>query len=74
MNTSRRCAADDTHGIDSTASDETLGDALRVRFITTGLWSVWRRGRGPNAAKVHARVNNAMDEIEMPAFLRWQAE
>jgi cell division protein FtsZ len=36
--------------------------------------SVWRSGRGQAAAKVDALVNNGMDEIEIPAFLRKQAD
>jgi cell division protein FtsZ len=35
--------------------------------------SVWRNGRTA-AAKVDALVNNGMDEIEIPAFLRKQAD
>jgi cell division protein FtsZ len=35
---------------------------------------VWRSGRGQAAAKVDALVNNGMDEIEIPAFLRKQAD
>ncbi len=36
--------------------------------------SVWRNPRGQAAAKVDALVNNGMDEIEIPAFLRKQAD
>jgi cell division protein FtsZ len=36
--------------------------------------SVWRSGRGHASAKVDALVNNGMDEIEIPAFLRKQAD
>ncbi|MDH3210698.1 MAG: cell division protein FtsZ, partial [Burkholderiaceae bacterium] len=35
--------------------------------------SVWRN-RGTAAAKVDALANNGMDEIEIPAFLRKQAD
>jgi cell division protein FtsZ len=34
---------------------------------------VWRSGR-TSAAKVDALVSNGMDEIEIPAFLRKQAD
>jgi cell division protein FtsZ len=34
--------------------------------------SVWRNGRA--AAKVDALASNGMDEIEIPAFLRKQAD
>ena len=36
--------------------------------------SVWRNGRNQAAAKVDALVSNGMDEIEIPAFLRKQAD
>ncbi len=124
MNTIRRYAADDAHVIFGTVYDESLGDALRVTVIATGLSparrqqhspmsvvhsapvlrtgtdnipilnqalgspmnmtpsvndyaqlstpSVWRNGRA--AAKVDALASNGMDEIEIPAFLRKQAD
>ena len=36
--------------------------------------SVWRSGRMQAAAKVEALTSNGMDEIEIPAFLRKQAD
>jgi cell division protein FtsZ len=36
--------------------------------------SVWRSGRAQAAAKVDALASNGMDEIEIPAFLRKQAD
>ncbi len=36
--------------------------------------SVWRSARSQAAAKVHALASNGMDEIEIPAFLREQAD
>ena len=36
--------------------------------------SVWRNARSQAAAKVDALVSNGMDEIEIPAFLRKQAD
>lgn len=36
--------------------------------------SVWRNGRTQAAAKVEALSSNGMDEIEIPAFLRKQAD
>ncbi|NBD20846.1 cell division protein FtsZ [Aquabacterium fontiphilum] len=131
MNTIRRYAAEDAHVIYGTAYDESLGDALRVTVIATGLSgarrqqapmtvvhsapqvfartgtdnipvlnepvghaapmgmgramggndfsglntpSVWRSGRTQAAAKVDALASNGMDEIEIPAFLRKQAD
>ncbi|MBB2486124.1 cell division protein FtsZ [Mitsuaria sp. WAJ17] len=132
MNTIKRYAAEDAHIIYGTAYDESLGDAMRVTVIATGLSrraaqqqplqvvqqqaqlrtgtdnmpvltnpvmmgnpamgapvptaqsvaqdfggmsvpSVWRHGRTA-AAKVEALSSNGMDEIEIPAFLRKQAD
>ena len=36
--------------------------------------SVWRSVRTHASAKVDALVSNGMDEIEIPAFLRKQAD
>ena len=36
--------------------------------------SVWRHGRTQAAARVEALSSNGMDEIEIPAFLRKQAD
>jgi cell division protein FtsZ len=132
MTTIRRYAADEAHVIFGTAYDESLGDALRVTVIATGLASakrvmapmqmvqplqrtgtdnipvltqplhagqnpvghasvsghgsavgaaqdynlpsVWRNPRVQAAARVEALANNGMDEIEIPAFLRKQAD
>lgn len=133
MNAIKRYASDEAHIIYGTAYDESLGDALRVTVIATGLSrarvaaplqvvqtqpvvrtgtdgmpvltqavspaatvaqaapsgaglglgdfansnvpSVWRHGRsGSAAAKVEALSSNGMDEIEIPAFLRKQAD
>ncbi|MFN3861528.1 MAG: cell division protein FtsZ [Roseateles sp.] len=133
MNAIKRYASEDAHIIYGTAYDESLGDALRITVIATGLTagrarqqaplqvvqthqvvrngtdgmpvltqavamsapaaqqahvglglgdfasanvpSVWRHGRsGSAAAKVEALSSNGMDEIEIPAFLRKQAD
>jgi cell division protein FtsZ len=134
MNAIKRYASEDAHVIYGTAYDESLGDALRITVIATGLSSnraraqaplsvvhqqpalrtgtdnmpvltqsvnmsagggsaagttmgmgssndfagshvpsVWRHGRTA-AAKVEALSSNGMDEIEIPAFLRKQAD
>jgi cell division protein FtsZ len=36
--------------------------------------SVWRSNRAQAAARVEALSSNGMDEIEIPAFLRKQAD
>jgi cell division protein FtsZ len=145
MTAIRRYASDDAHMIYGTAYDETLGDALRVTVIATGLAparkaqtpisvvqtqpalrtgtdnipvltqpvhaqqavgaqhaqaamagaahpgraglgnpvgmtqdyavpSVWRNNRTQAAAKVDALASRGMEEIEIPAFLRKQAD
>ena len=43
-------------------------------YDNVGVPSVWRTNRTHAAAKVDALVNNGMDEIEIPAFLRKQAD
>ena len=50
--------------------------ARRRRTTTAGLNtpSVWRSARTQAAAKVDALASNGMDEIEIPAFLRKQAD
>ncbi|MFG6446996.1 cell division protein FtsZ [Roseateles sp. BYS180W] len=125
MSAIKRYAAEDAHIIYGTAYDESLGDALRVTVIATGLCQkgrqqqqvaaplqvvtqrtgtdnmpvltqsvvmrgagmglgasvdapaarpgVWQSGRTA-AAKVEALSSNGMDEIEIPAFLRKQAD
>ena len=128
MQTIRRYAAEEAHVIYGTAYDESLGDALRVTVIATGLSSgakvqpvapqqrvvqvvppavgqrtgtdnipvlthqlvdqqrgggasvgssspsVWRPNRTQAAARVDAMASKGMDEIEIPAFLRKQAD
>ena len=43
-------------------------------YAALGTPSVWRSGRSQAAAKVDALASNGMDEIEIPAFLRKQAD
>lgn len=43
-------------------------------FNSLAVPSVWRSGRTQAAAKVDALASNGMDEIEIPAFLRKQAD
>lgn len=133
MNTIRSFAAPDAHVIYGTAYDESLGDAIRVTVVATGLYragmrqpltviqnpmqaqrtgtdnmpfiptlnepvnldagansatttgglnmgntsvpTVWRtRDRTSAAAKVDALSSGGMDDFEIPAFLRKQAD
>ena len=126
MNTIRAFAAPDAHVIYGTAYDESLGDAIRVTVVATGLNRLagrqpltvvqgttgvrtgtdpydvfplrqpsghsglggaasaaggdlgvpWRRpnDRASAASRVDALSSGGMDEIEIPAFLRRQAD
>lgn len=51
-----------------------LGVAGGHDFSGLNTPSVWRSGRTQAAAKVDALASNGMDEIEIPAFLRKQAD
>ncbi|TSE20101.1 Cell division protein FtsZ [Tepidimonas alkaliphilus] len=133
MNTIRAFAAPDAHVIYGTAYDESLGDALRVTVVATGLSRagqrqpftvvqsqpqqglrtgtdnapfiptlnqavggagavaaasattgsaglhpnvprVWLNNRGSAASRVEALASSGMDDYEIPAFLRKQAD
>jgi cell division protein FtsZ len=56
----------------SAAAGHSLG-GLNNDFAGSQVPSVWRHGRTA-AAKVEALSQNGMDEIEIPAFLRKQAD
>jgi cell division protein FtsZ len=123
MTTIRAFASPDAHIIYGTAYDESLGEAIRVTVVATGLSrqnarrqapplqvlrtgtdnvpfavgggganamsggaaqqndysgmtvpSVWRTNRTQAAAKVDALSSGGMDDFEIPAFLRKQAD
>jgi cell division protein FtsZ len=50
------------------------GPATPTDYHALNTPSVWRSGRTQAAAKVEALSSNGMDEIEIPAFLRKQAD
>ncbi|WP_140625960.1 cell division protein FtsZ [Methylibium rhizosphaerae] len=50
------------------------GPAAQHDYGGLNVPSVWRSGRTQAAAKVDALASNGMDEIEIPAFLRKQAD
>ena len=52
----------------------TAGQGTAPSYETFNTPSVWRTGRAQAAAKVDALASNGMDEIEIPAFLRKQAD
>ncbi len=51
-----------------------LGGTGQHDYSSLSTPSVWRSGRTQAAAKVEALSSNGMDEIEIPAFLRKQAD
>jgi len=55
------------------AAAPSMGHASGNEFAGMAVPSVWRHGRTA-AAKVEALSSNGMDEIEIPAFLRKQAD
>mgnify|MGYP003333821653 CR=1 FL=1 len=61
-----------SHPVGATAAP-TMGMAS-TDFQGMNTPSVWRTGRTQAAAKVEALSSNGMDEIEIPAFLRKQAD
>ncbi|MEK6669815.1 cell division protein FtsZ [uncultured Aquabacterium sp.] len=60
------------HGGAAGGSSIGMGHASDFSGLNTP--SVWRSGRTQAAAKVDALASNGMDEIEIPAFLRKQAD
>ncbi len=60
----------------ATASAGGHGSAVQAAqdFNSLNTPSVWRSARSQAAAKVDALASNGMDEIEIPAFLRKQAD
>jgi cell division protein FtsZ len=59
------------NALNNTAPPQGMAPAHDYSALTTP--SVWRNGRSA-AAKVDALASNGMDEIEIPAFLRKQAD
>ncbi len=51
-----------------------VGQSSQTDYGTLSTPSVWRTNRHHAAAKVEALSSNGMDEIEIPAFLRKQAD
>jgi len=58
----------------STAAAAAGGVQAAADYSHLSTPSVWRHGRTQAAAKVDALASNGMDEIEIPAFLRKQAD
>ena len=58
----------------ASAAGSSIGMGHASDFSGMNTPSVWRSGRTQAAAKVDALASNGMDEIEIPAFLRKQAD
>ncbi len=67
---SMRTGTDNVPVLTQTVGTATLGPD----YSSLAVPSVWRSGRTQAAAKVDALASNGMDEIEIPAFLRKQAD
>ena len=65
-----RTGTDNVPVLTQTVGTTTLGPD----YSSLAVPSVWRSGRTQAAAKVDALASNGMDEIEIPAFLRKQAD
>ena len=72
----RRTGTDNLPVLNQVAPAAVSQQAAPVHHSYEGLNtpSVWRTNRTHAAAKVESLVNNGMDEIEIPAFLRKQAD
>ncbi len=69
MNTIRAFAAPDAHVIFGTAYDESLGDAIRVTVVATGLHR--QAGRQPlTVVQNQSGVRTGTDPFELPPLLR----
>jgi cell division protein FtsZ len=59
----------------ASAQPQVAGNAAAQDYSGLSTPSVWRTARSQSAAaKVEALSSNGMDEIEIPAFLRKQAD
>ena len=56
------------------AADLAVACPLLEGIDLSGARGVWRSARSQASAKVEALASNGMDEIEIPAFLRKQAD
>jgi len=69
-----RTGTDNVPILTSLAQPPVQGSAQPQDFSGLNTPSVWRSARSQAAAKVDALASNGMDEIEIPAFLRKQAD
>ena len=69
-----RTGTDNLPMLNSALGSAVPGMAPQQNYDALSTPSVWRSGRTQAAAKVEALSSNGMDEIEIPAFLRKQAD
>ena len=69
-----RTGTDNLPMLNSALGSAMPGMAPQQNYDALSTPSVWRSGRTQAAAKVEALSSNGMDEIEIPAFLRKQAD
>lgn len=69
-----RTGTDNLPILNQVAQPQTVQQAPQHSYEGLNTPSVWRSARSQAAAKVDALASNGMDEIEIPAFLRKQAD
>ncbi len=69
-----RTGTDNLPILNNVVAPQQTGQAGPTDYGTLTTPSVWRTNRHHAAAKVEALSSNGMDEIEIPAFLRKQAD
>jgi cell division protein FtsZ len=89
INTIKAFCADDATIIHGTVFEESMTDKLRVTVVATGIGrksvvkpdyqsldtpAVWRDPRSTAAARVSALEESGVDRLDIPAFLRKQAD
>ncbi len=72
--TQLRTGTDNLPILNQVAQPQTVQQAPQHTYEGLNTPSVWRSARSQAAAKVDALASNGMDEIEIPAFLRKQAD
>ena len=74
VHTNLRTGTDNLPIMNTVAAPAAGGVQAAADYSHLSTPSVWRHGRTQAAAKVDALASNGMDEIEIPAFLRKQAD
>ena len=69
-----RTGTDGIPVLNQVANTALAGAMAAQDFSNANIPSVWRTNRTQAAARVEALSSNGMDEIEIPAFLRKQAD